>query len=253
MSARGPGARVASTGHDDRRTEAQRCEKGEPVASDRQTESTPVNHPVLGPAVEIYSDRRQSWGTLFLDLAFLCVALLGFVLGAGDLTGGTSSVGSLTIPPILGLAEIAGAAVVAAWAIRAAWRAIGRIRGPAFLVVGRDGFEYLAGNGPVGWDEVESVSDANSPDEQPRALKVQLKDPGDYARRHSLSPIDRAFSLLTRGDLVIGHETIMPVAEVQALMRKRLTEFRGVDRSGVAVSPAAVSRTPKRRPQRREK
>ena len=224
------------------------------MASDRQTESTPVNHPVLGPAVEIYSDRRQSWGSLFLDLAFLCVALLGFVLGYGDMTGGTASnVGGLTLPPILGLAEIAGAAVVAAWAIRAAWRAIGRIRGPAFIVVGRNGFEYQAGNGPVGWDEVQSVGDPNSPDEQPRTLKVQLRDPSEYARRHSLSAIDRAFSLLARGDLVLGHETIMPVSEVQALMRKRLAEFRGVDHSSAAISPAALSRTPKRRPQRRKK
>jgi hypothetical protein len=254
MSARGPGARVASTGHDDRRNEAKRGEEGEPVARDRQTESTPVKHPVLGPAVELYSDRRQSWGALFLDLAFLCLALLGFVLGLGDLSGGTTSnFGSLTLPPILGLAEILGAVVMAAWAIRAGSLAIGRIRRPALLVVGRDGFEYLAGNGPVGWDEVESVADANSPDEQPRTLKVQLNDPGEYARRHSLSPVDRAFSLLTRGDLVLGHETIMPVAEVQALMRERLAEFRGVARSGVAISPAALGRKPKRRAQAQKK
>ena len=224
------------------------------MASDRQTASTPVNHPVLGPAVEIYADRRQSWGTLFLDLAFLCVALLGFVLGYGDLTGGTvSNVGSLTLPPILGLGEIVGAAVIAAWAIRAGSLAIGRIRRPAFIVVGRDGFEYLAGNGPVRWGEVESVRDSSAPDEQPRTLKVQLRDPADYARRHRLSPIDRAFSLLTRGDLVLGHESIMPVPAVQALMRKRLAESRGIDRSDVAVSPAATSRTPKRRHQRRSR
>jgi hypothetical protein len=245
---------VASTGHDDRRTEALRCEEGEPVASDRQTESTPVNHPVLGPAVEIYSDPRQSWGTLFLDMAFLCVALLGFVLGFGDVSGGTTSnVVNLTLPPILGLAEIVGAAVIAGWAIRAGSLAIGRIRRPAFLVVGRDGFEYLAGKGPVSWDEVDSVSDPNSPDEQPRTLRVHLNDPGDYARRHSLSPIDRAFSLLTRGDLVLGHETIMPLGKVQAMMRKRLEEFRGIGGSSVSISPAALSRTPKRRPRPRKK
>lgn len=224
------------------------------MASDRQTQSTPVNHPLLGPAVEIYADRSQAWGNLFLDLAFLCVALLGFVLGYGDLTGGTASnVGGLTLPPILGLAEIVGAAVVAAWAIRAAWLAIRRIRSQVFLVVGRDGFEYLAGSGPVRWDEVESVSDPSSSDEQPRTLRVQLADPGDYARRHRLSPIGRVLSLLARGDLIIGHESVMPVPEVQALMRKRLAESRGIDRSDMAVSPAAMSRTPKRRPQRRRK
>jgi len=217
------------------------------VASDRQTESAPVNHPVLGPAVEIYSDRRQSWGTLSLDLAFLCVALLGVVLGYGDLSGGTTSnVGNLTLPPILGLAEIAGAAVIAAWAVRAASLAIARIRRPALLVVGRDGFEYLAGNGPVGWDEVESVSDPSSPDEQPRTLRVHLNDPDDYARRHNLSQIGRIVSLLSRGDLVLGREAIMPVDKVQALMRKRLAEFRG-DQSIDPISAAPVSRRPARR------
>ena len=224
------------------------------MASDRPTESSPVNHPVLGPAVEIYSDPRQSWGSLFLDLAFLCVALLGFMLGFGDLSGGsTANLGNLTLPPILGLAEIVGAAVLAAWAIRAGSLAIGRIRGPAFLVVGRDGFEYLAGKGPVSWDEVESVSDPNSRDDQPRTLRVHLNDPGAYAQRHSLTLIDRAFSLLARGDLVLGHETIMPLGKVQAMMRKRLEEFRGLGGSSVTISPAAVGRTPKRRTQPRKK
>ena len=224
------------------------------MASERQTESTPVNHPVLGPAVEIYADRSQAWGNLFLDLAFFCVALLGFVLGYGDLTGGTASnVGGLSLPPILGLGEIVGAAVITAWALRAAWLAIRRIRNRAFLVVGRDGFEYLAGSGPVGWDEVESVSDPSSSDEQPRTLRVQLAEPGDYARRHRLSPIGRALFLLARGDLVLGHETVMPLPQVQALMRKRLAESRGTGGEGAAVSPAAVSRTPKRRPQRRSR
>lgn len=224
------------------------------MASDRQTESTPVTHPVLGPAVQLYSDPRQSWGTLFLDLAFLCVALLGFVLGFGDMSGGTASnVGGLTLPPILGLAEILGAIVIAAWAIRAGSLAIRRIRRPVVLVVGRDGFEYLAGNGPVGWDEVESVGDRNSPDDQPRTLRVQLSDPGEYSRRHSLSPIDRTLSLLARGDLVLGHETIMPLGKVQALMRQRLEEFRGIGGSRVTISPAALNRAPKRRSQPRRK
>jgi len=217
------------------------------LASGRRIESSPVNHPVLGPAVSIYSDRRQSLATLFLDLAFICVALLGFFLGAEDLTGASSG-SSISLPPILGAAQIAAAAVVAAWAIRAAWLAIGRIRRPASLIVGRDGFEYLWGNGPVGWDEVESVGDRNSPDERPRTLRVQLSDPAAYAARHSLSPIGRLVHLLNRHELVLGHDSIMPAAAVQALMRKRLAEFRGIDHSRGAVPAAAVGRGLRRRP-----
>jgi hypothetical protein len=224
-------------------------QEGEPVASERQTESTAVKHPVLGPAVEIYCDRRLSWGALFLALAFLCVALLGFILGAGDLSGSSSDVVGLTLPPILGLAELAGAAVVAGWSLRSAGLAIGRIRGRPLVVVGRDGFEYLAGDGPVSWDEVESISDPGSPDEQPRTLRVQLKDSGDYARRHALSPIGRVIALVSRGDLVIGRDTIMPMAEVQALMRRRLVESRGIDQSSGIIPAAAQSRRSGRRRQ----
>ena len=219
------------------------------MASGRQIESTPTRHPVLGPAVIIYSDPRRSWGTLFLDLALVCVALLGFFLGAVDLQGAGSDIGGLAMPPVLGLAEIAAAFVVAGWAIRAATGAIGRIRHPGSLIVGRDGFEYLAGNGPVGWDEVESVSDPSSPDGQPRVLRVQLSDPDEYARRHHLSPIGRLVSMLNHRDLVFGHEAVMLVVAMQALMRERLAEFRGIGDSSSDVPAAGLGHRPKRRRQ----
>jgi hypothetical protein len=222
---------------------------GEHVASGRQIESTPTRHPVLGPAVVIYSDPRRSWGSLFLDLAFVCVALLGFFLGAADLEGAGSDIGGVAVPSILGLGEIVAAFAVSGWAIRAAIAAIARIRHPGSLIVGRDGFEYLAGNGPVGWDEVESVNDPSSPAGQPRVLRVQLSDPDEYARRHRLSPIDRLSSMLNHRDLVLGHESIMPVVAMQALMRDRLAEFRGAGQSLFDVPAAAIGRRPKRRRQ----
>lgn len=218
------------------------------MATGQPVELTPTTHPVLGPGLTIYADRRQAWGSLFLALAFFAVALLGIVLGTGDLSGQSAGTGGIELPPILGLAEIAGALVIGAWSVRSAWLAIGRIRNPATLVVGRDGFEFRTGDGPVGWDEVESVGDPGSPDERPRALRVQLKDRAEYARRHSLSLFGLLLSRANQGDLVLGHDTIMPIAAVQALMRKRLAEFSGDGRSTAAIPAAAVSRRPKRRP-----
>jgi hypothetical protein len=122
------------------------------------------------------------------------------------------------------------------------------MRNTASLVVGRDGFEFRVGDGPVGWDEVESIGDRSSPDDQPRNLRVQLKDPGEYASRHSLSPVGRLLSLLNRRELVLGHDTIMPLGAVQALMRKRLSEFRDTD-SAPATVRAASSRPARRRRQ----
>jgi hypothetical protein len=219
------------------------------VASGRPIESTPLVHPVLGPAVTIYCDRRQALANLFLDLAFLCVAFVGLFLGLGDVAGTNSGAGGLTLPPILGVAQIAAAFVVGAWSIRAGVRAIGRMRNTASLVVGRDGFAFRVGDGPVGWDEVEGIGDRSSPDDQPRNLRVELKDPGEYASRHSLSPIGRVLSLLNRRELVLGHDTIMPLVEVQALMRKRLSEYRGTDSTHATVRTVSPSRPSRRRRQ----
>lgn len=219
------------------------------MASGRPIESTPLVHPVLGPAVTIYSDRRQSLANLFLDLAFLCVAFIGFFLGLGDATGSNSGAGSMGFPPIVGVAQIAAAFVVGGWAIRAGTLAIGRMRNTASLVVGRDGFEFRVGDGPVSWDEVESIGDRGLNDNQPRSLRVRLEDPGEYASRHSLSPLSRALLRLNRRELVLGHDTIMPLAAAQALMRKRLSEYRGTDHAPATGRTAAANPAPKRRRQ----
>jgi hypothetical protein len=241
-------ARLARTVHDGRRTEPQRRHrKGEPVADGRPVESTPLNHPVLGPSLSIYSDRRQALAGLFLDLAFLCVALVGFLLGAGDLTGSNPQNAGFTLPPILGLAQILAAFVVAGWAIRAGWHAVGRIRNPASVIVGRDGFQFQAGDGPVSWDEVDSIGDFRYPDDQPRSLRVQLSDPAEYAKRHSLSPVGLVIARLNRGELALGHDTIMPIDALQALMRKRLAEFNGEGPAAKKAVPAASSNRPAKR------
>ena len=210
------------------------------MAKREQIDSIPVNHPVLGPAISVYEDRGQALGVLFLYAAFFFLGLLGVVLGNADLSGGIA---------LLGLAEIAGGIFLTLYSARAAFIAIRRLRQRIALVVGRNGFEYARGNGPVGWDEVATVGDPAAPPDQPRMLRVQLVDPQDYVRRHALSPIAGIELRVHRNDLYLGNGTRLSVAAVQALMTERLTEFRRVANGENRRPPARASRQP--RPLRR--
>jgi hypothetical protein len=213
------------------------------VASGQET-STPVEHPVLGPAVSIYDDRRQARASLFLYVAFFFLGILGVLLGQGDLHGGSAA---------LGWAEIAGGAFLSLYSVRAAFIATRRLGQPIALVVGRDGFEYARGNGPVGWEEVATIGDPAAPPAKPRMLRVQLADPQNYVHRHALSPVDDILLRVHRNDLYLGNGTRMSVAAVQAMMNKRLAEFRRGGPDPVAA-PASSPRTraPRgRRPPRR--
>jgi hypothetical protein len=101
----------------------------------------------------------------------------------------------------------------------------------------------------VSWDEVESIGDPGLNDDQPRSLRVHLEDAGEYASRHSLSPIGRVLFLLNRRELVLGHDTIMPLGAVQTLMRKRLSEYRGTDLAPATARAGVTRHAPKRRRQ----
>jgi hypothetical protein len=205
------------------------------VATGQQIDSIPVNHPVLGPAVSVYDDHRQALGVVFLYAAFFCLGILGVVLGISDLGGGTAA---------LGIAEVPGGTFLSLYSVRAAFIATRRLGQPIALVVGRDGFQCARGNGPVGWDEVESVGDPSAPPDRPRMLRVQLVDPQDYVRRHALSPFAVIELRVHHNDLYLGNSTKMPVAAIQALMNERLAEFRRVANGAAAPKP---TRAPKRR------
>jgi hypothetical protein len=210
------------------------------VASGRQTESMPVDHPVLGPAVSVFDDRRRSLGSLSLYVAFFLIGIMGVLMGQSDLLGGST---------VLGWAEVAGGVILGVYSVQAAVNIVGRLRHPITLVVGRDGFECAQGNGPVRWDEVASVSDPASPPGQPRMLRVQLADPADFVVRHRLSLIDRYVLRVRHNDLYLGNGTRLPVAAVQAAMNERLAEFRraGPDKAG---TPTSAPRTRAPRPRR---
>jgi hypothetical protein len=203
-----------------------------------------VEDAVLGPAVEIYNDRRQAWGSLTLYLAFVLLGIVGVFIGRGDLASGSAT---------LGWAEVAGGVVLSLYSIRAVVAAAGRLRRPAALVVGRDGFKYAAGNGPVRWNEVEAVSDPDSPPHQPAMLRIQLIDPDDYVARHALSPVARMLLRAHHYDLFLGRDMLMPIGAVQALMRERLAESRQTQHAeaGKRTSARADTRVPRRRQSRR--
>lgn len=215
------------------------------MPSGQEIGSRPVNHPRLGPGQAILANRRLALAGFFLDAAFIAIAVMGFLLGLNDLQGGGTSLSGLAISgPVMGLAQIAAAALVAVWAVRAARVNLALIRRSSWLVIARDGFEYVNGNGPVLWSEVEAIRDPAADRGAPLALKVQLSDPADYVSRHKLSPVARVELRLNRNLLVLGRTTVMPVQDVQTMMRKRLSESQGADR--VAPTPAD-SRAPKRR------
>lgn len=212
------------------------------MASGRKTESIRVDHPVLGPALSIYCDRRRSLGTLAAYGGFFCLGIMGVLLGQGDLLGGAA---------LLGWAEIAGGGFLALYSIRAAVLALNRLRQPVALVVGRDGFEYARGDGPVGWEEVATVSNPGATPTKPRPLRVRLDDPEDYVRRHALSPLQRYMLRIHNNDLMIDATTLMPPAGVEAVMNERLAEFRRVRQGSGKPASAPANRRPNRRPLRK--
>jgi hypothetical protein len=187
------------------------------VASGQQAPSKSITHTVLGPAEAIYDDRTHSMGNLFLGLACICLGPLGVYWGSGDLASGNS---------LLGVAYVAGGLVLFLYAVRLTLLAVVRLRDRVALVVARDGFEATGGDGPVGWDEVRTVSDPASPPGEPRILRVQLIDPRGYVERHGVGPIGRWLLRYHQYDLFLGRDMALPVADVQARMRKRLAEFR---------------------------
>jgi len=153
---------------------------------------------------------------------------------------------------VLGLAYAGGGVFLLLYGLWLTFLAAGRLRHPVALVVGRDGFE-VAGGSPVSWDEVATISDPASPPGEPRVVRIQLVDPDDYADRHGLGGFSRQLLRQHENDLILDRGMEMPVAEVQALMRRYLAEYRRSSH-GVTEGPARPARAtaPRgRRPRRK--
>jgi hypothetical protein len=219
------------------------------MASRQPAVATPTNHPLLGPSVSIADDRARSRGNLLLGLACLGLGPVGVLFGSGDLAAGAT---------LLGFMFAGGGAFLFVYGAFVAFGPARRLRYPEALVVGRDGFQ-LAGDEPVGWEEVAAVSDPASPPGEPRIVRVQLIDSDEYVARHRLGLMARQALRMHGYDLFLGRDMAMPVAEVEALMRRRLAEYRraslGVAESSDSPddSPARPSRRKGRRPLKRRR
>lgn len=211
-----------------------------------QSGESKARHPILGPAIAIHDDARRTWWRLGFEIAMVPLGLAGLAMASSDLSSGNT---------LIGVAQAAGAVVVAVYGIISARIDLKRRSRPALLLIARDGFELSTGPGPVSWDEVATIGDPRSPDGDPKNLRVQLDDPIGFADRQGLSPVGRLMLRVNRGDLVLGSGMALPVATVEAMMRKQLSEFHHSESDGTgspSESGAKRIRAPKgRRPTRR--
>jgi hypothetical protein len=215
----------------------------------RRIVSTPLSHPVLGPAVAIYADLGKARLNAFVDLWFMAPAALGLWLGLHDMQSGPTDFFGVVIPGlVLGLAQIGAAFIVGGWGIRGTIMNVQLYRRKVMLVVGRDGFEASLGHGPVGWDEVASVVDPSARGGPALNVRVQLADASDYAAKHSLSALDRIELLLAKNTLTVGPPNLIATELVEDLMLMRFKEFKNPS-SAATTAPSGRARTrPLRRP-----
>ena len=205
------------------------------MSSDQPTQSK-TSHAVLGPGIAIHDNRDRTRLRLILWIAMVPLGIFGIWLGRGDVAAGS------TVP---GIAQALGGVILATYSVQAAVVDARRLAIPIRLVIARDGFALVPGNCPISWAEVKAISDPRSPPGQPRTLRVQLLDPGEFKQRHVLSPFARLALTFNRGDLLLGSGLAMPVVKAETLMRTQLANFH---RLGSAHATAPVlARQPKGR------
>lgn len=186
------------------------------MASDQLIQAK-TSHAVLGQGIAVYDNRDRTRLRLIVWIAMIPLGIFGIWLGHGDVAAGNT---------LLGIAQALGGVIVAAYSIQAAVVDFRRLAIPVRLVIARDGFALVPGDGTISWAEVEAIGDPRSPAGQPRTLRVHLSDPGDFQQRHALSPFARLALRFNRGDLLLGSGMAMPVVKAETLMRTQLADFR---------------------------
>jgi hypothetical protein len=214
------------------------------VAADHPIESK-TRHPLLGPGVAIYDDRRTTRARFIIYILLIPLGIFGVFLGRGDIATGST---------LFGVAQIAAGIVVVVYSIRAAFIDSQHLANPIRLVVARDGFELapqphrIKGleqfpcQHPISWDEVATIGDRKHPN-TPRTLRLQIDDPQGFADRQALPPFARLMLTFNKGDLVLGGGMAMPIARLEDLMRRYLTDFRG--EASPPESKSARTRVPR--------
>ena len=206
------------------------------MPSDKPTQSK-INHEVLGPGIAIYDDHHR---TVLRRIGLVLLALLG-VLGIVWIARTDLMLGNT----LLGVAEVAGSLTIFVYSAYAAVADTRRLRSEVRLVVARGGFALIPPGQPVSWDEVSSIGDPRSPAGDPKIIRVVLKDPAAYERRHGVTLLGHLNLLYNRGTLILGSGMGIPLPDVEKLMRTQLAAFRGLA-AGEATAPVPAPK-PKRR------
>ncbi len=210
-------------------------------ATGERADAIEIEHPTLGPAVAIYDDRRKSKRRLLTAAGTGAVGAVGIVLGLGDFANGDGTGGSIFV--------LAGAALLV-YGISEARATLLRFRTAFSLVVGEAGFEYAFGAGSVAWDEVASLGfERVARRGKPGAVKVQVKEPDEFAARHELSLPASLMLRINDGALYVARGALMPAGAVLELMSARLAEFKATHKPVAAA--AAPAGSIKRRTSRR--
>ena len=177
------------------------------------TDSIEMDHATLEPSVAIYDDRRGAQRHLLMVIVMAAGGILGLLVGGNDLR--TGEIATAVVLLVAGVALLAYGVTE----VRATAKRLGT---PVRLVVGEGGFEDASVDGPIAWDEVETIGFEKVGRGQPGAVRVQLRAPGDFADQHALSRQARLMLRINNGGLYLARGARMPAAEVLDLMSDRL-------------------------------
>src|SRR5450759_104776 len=186
------------------------------MTSGQTADSAEMDHPTLGPSVAIYDHRRGAQRHLLMAVVMAAGGILGLLVGGNDLRTGEIATAVVLL--------VAGGALLA-YGVTEARVTIRRFGSPVRLVVGERGFEDTSVEGPIVWDEVETIGFEKVGRGQPGAVRVQLRAPGKFADQHALSRQARLMLRINNGGLYLARGARMPAAEVLDLMSDRLAGY----------------------------
>ena len=184
------------------------------MTSGQQADSIEIEHPTLGPCVAIHDDRRGAQRHLLMAAVMAAGGVLGLLVGGNDLRTNEAATGVVLV--------VAGVALLlyGVTEVRATAKRLGT---SVRLAVGEDGFEETSVDGPIFWEEVESIGFEKVGRGQPGAVRVQLRSPGEFADQPALSRQARLMLRVNNGGLYVARGARMPASDVLDLMSDRLT------------------------------
>jgi hypothetical protein len=200
----------------------------------QRADSIDMDHPTLGPSVAIYDDRRGAQRHMLMAVVMAGGGVLGLLVGGNDLRTSEAATGIVLV--------VAGVALLL-YGVTEIRATVKRLGTPVRLVVGEGGFEDASVDGPIAWDEVESIGFEKVGRGQPGAVRVQLLAPSEFAGQHALSRQARLMLRINNGGLYLARGARIPAADVLDLMSDRLAGHLRSHRPPAAPSQRIRRRT----------